>query len=214
MFFFIFISFLNARDWRVLQIPNGSKFTCSNCHIDPFGGGIRNKFGQAVEKLVSVGGHEEFWGPVLAKLDSDGDGKTNGQELGDSNGLWRSGQQNPGIFNSVTNPGDPTSFTLVGNFSGLPTEYKLYNNYPNPFNPITTIKYSIPLGTKGISYLQHVSLKVYDMLGRIVTTLVNDIKQAGTYEVRFDGSKIASGVYIYQLVAGNIFLSNKLILIK
>jgi hypothetical protein len=93
----------------------------------------------------------------------------------------------------------------------LPTEFKLYQNYPNPFNPVTTIKYSVPLGTTS---LQHVSLKVYDMLGRIVTTLVNDVKQAGTYEVRFDGSKTASGVYIYQLVSGTKFLSNKLILIK
>jgi hypothetical protein len=96
----------------------------------------------------------------------------------------------------------------------LPTELKLFQNYPNPFNPITTIKYSVPQETKGLSSLQLVSLKVYDMLGRIVTTLVNEVKPAGTYEVHFDGSKIASGVYVYRLAAGNKFLSNKLILIK
>ena len=69
-------------------------------------------------------------------------------------------------------------------------------NYPNPFNPSTTIKFSIPNS-------QFVTLKVYDMLGREVTTLVNEGKPAGNYEVKFNGNGLASGTYFYQIRAGN-----------
>ena len=204
---FIFTSFLNARDWRVIQIPNGSKFSCANCHVDPSGGGSRNKFGLDVEKLVSVGGHEEFWGSALAKLDSDGDGKTNGQELGDPNGVWRSGQSNPGVLSAVTNPGNQASVTSVGNIAGLPTEYKLYNNYPNPFNPSTKIKFNLPEAA-------FTKLIIYDLIGKEVETLVNSELKSGTHEVTFDARNIASGVYIYTLQTNNFTSTKKLLITK
>jgi len=78
----------------------------------------------------------------------------------------------------------------------LPTEYTLYQNYPNPFNPTTTIKYDLPNTSE-------VSLIIYDILGRKVKELVNDKQQAGRYEVQFNASSLASGVYIYQLIAEN-----------
>jgi hypothetical protein len=198
---------INARDWRVLQIPNGTKFTCSNCHIDPNGGGARNKFGQDVEKLVSVGGHEEFWKSALAKLDSDGDGKTNGQELNDPDGVWRSGQPNPGVSSSVTNPGNQASVTSVGNVAGLPAEYKLYNNYPNPFNPSTKIKFNIPEEA-------FAKLIIYDLLGKEVKTLVNSELKPGTYEVNFDAIHFASGIYFYSLQTNNFKSTKKLLITK
>ncbi|MCX6149795.1 MAG: T9SS type A sorting domain-containing protein [Ignavibacteriales bacterium] len=89
----------------------------------------------------------------------------------------------------------------------IPEEYKLYQNFPNPFNPTTTIKYSIPERSG-------VELKIFDVLGKEVTTLVNEEKTAGNYEVKFDGSKLASGIYIYRLKAGNYFNTKKLVLIK
>jgi len=89
----------------------------------------------------------------------------------------------------------------------IPKEYNLYQNYPNPFNPITIIKYDIPM--TGL-----VTLKVYDMLGGEVATLVNEEKVAGKYEVNFDASKLASGVYIYQLIAEKYMSSRKMILLK
>ncbi|MDD3559196.1 MAG: T9SS type A sorting domain-containing protein, partial [Melioribacteraceae bacterium] len=75
-------------------------------------------------------------------------------------------------------------------------DYHLSQNYPNPFNPATTIKYEIP--KEGI-----VSLKVYDILGREVTTLVNKHQNIGRYEVKFDASSLSTGVYIYRLTVSD-----------
>jgi len=105
----------------------------------------------------------------------------------------------------------------------LPTEFQLYQNYPNPFNPETTIRYSIPVETRhsasGGSSLQHVTLKVYDVLGREVVTLVNEYKQAGTYNEKFNvktrhGASLQSGVYFYRLQVGDYSETKKMLLIK
>ena len=89
----------------------------------------------------------------------------------------------------------------------LVTEYELTQNYPNPFNPQTTINYQLP--RDGM-----VTLKIYDMLGEEVTTLVNEFKTTGRYNIIFDGSNLASGVYFYRLEAGNFSDSKKFILMK
>ncbi|HSW54184.1 MAG TPA: NosD domain-containing protein [Ignavibacteriaceae bacterium] len=89
----------------------------------------------------------------------------------------------------------------------LPTEYTLYQNYPNPFNPTTTIKYDLP-------NTSDVSLIVFDILGRKIKELVNTKQQAGKYEVQFNASNLASGVYIYQLIAEKYMQSRKMILLK
>jgi hypothetical protein len=87
----------------------------------------------------------------------------------------------------------------------------LSQNFPNPFNPITTIKYSIP---GNVEKLHATSLRVYDVLGREVAVLVNQKKTAGRYEINFDGSKFPSGVYFYKLNAGQYSDSKKMILVK
>ena len=89
----------------------------------------------------------------------------------------------------------------------IPEEYMLYQSYPNPFNPSTTIKYSIPNSDR-------VNLKVYDILGREVATLVNEYKTPGTYAVEFNASRFASGVYFYQIQSGNFIETKKMILLK
>ncbi len=86
-------------------------------------------------------------------------------------------------------------------------EFKLFQNYPNPFNPSTRIQYAV-------SSLQFVSLKVYDVLGNEITTLVNEEKPIGSYEVEFNASSLPSGVYFYQLNAGSFIETKKMILIK
>jgi hypothetical protein len=98
--------------------------------------------------------------------------------------------------------------TTVGikDFS-VPTEYKLYQNFPNPFNPTTTIKYQIP-------EMSFVSLKVYDVLGNEIVTLINEEKPIGSYEVEFDASSLSSGVYSYKIQAGNFIETKKMILLK
>ena len=81
------------------------------------------------------------------------------------------------------------------------------NNYPNPFNPSTTIKYQIP-------QLSLVTLKVYDVMGSEVATLVNEEKSAGTYEVEFNATGLTSGIYFYQLKADSFVETKKMILMK
>jgi hypothetical protein len=81
-----------------------------------------------------------------------------------------------------------------------PASFELRQNYPNPFNPVTSIQFSV--GANSGSSVQ-VSLKVYDVLGNEVATLVNEKKPAGTYRVRFAATGLASGIYFYQLKAGD-----------
>ncbi len=91
--------------------------------------------------------------------------------------------------------------------SNLPTEYELYQNYPNPFNPSTKISYK--LAEAGFT-----SLKVYDVLGNEVVTLVNEEKTAGEYEIEFNGNGLTSGIYFYQLKAGSFIQTKKMVLVK
>ena len=86
-------------------------------------------------------------------------------------------------------------------------EFSLEQNYPNPFNPSTTIKYSIP--SSGF-----VSLKVYDVLGNEVATLINEEKSAGSYEVEFSAAGLSSGIYFYKLQSGNLVETKKMILLR
>jgi len=88
-----------------------------------------------------------------------------------------------------------------------PKEFKLEQNYPNPFNPATSIRYQV-------SSISSVSLKVYDILGSEVATLVNEEQQPGYYEVQFDASKFASGVYVYRLSAGSYVSVKKMMMVK
>ncbi|MFZ2323509.1 MAG: T9SS type A sorting domain-containing protein [Ignavibacteriaceae bacterium] len=97
----------------------------------------------------------------------------------------------------------------------LPTEYRLEQNYPNPFNPTTKIRYSIPnVETHRDASLRNVMLRIYDILGNEVTTLVNEQKEPGYYEVDFSASNFASGVYIYRLQAGNYISTKKMMVLK
>jgi hypothetical protein len=104
---------------------------------------------------------------------------------------------------------NPTgNVTGIENISSeLPEEFNLDQNYPNPFNPSTSIQYAI-------NNKQFVALKVYDLLGREVATLVDEYKSAGTYEVKFDAAQISSGIYFYKLQAGSFISTKKMILIK
>jgi hypothetical protein len=101
----------------------------------------------------------------------------------------------------------------------IPAEFSLSQNYPNPFNPTTNIKFEVtngfPIGTfgndKGGAF---VTLKIFDILGREVQTLVNESKKPGTYEASFDGSSLTSGVYFYRLTAEGFNETKKMILMK
>ncbi len=89
----------------------------------------------------------------------------------------------------------------------MPNSFSLSQNYPNPFNPTTKINYTIPFDSK-------VTISVYSITGELVTELVNDFVSAGTYSVDFDGSNLASGMYIYKMTAGDFTQTNKMMLMK
>ena len=104
-----------------------------------------------------------------------------------------------------------------------PTEFSLSQNYPNPFNPVTTIRYSIPnvISIPTGRERNLATLKIYNVLGEEVANLVNEQKPAGRYEVKFNGSNLPSGVYIYRLTAvpigsqaGSYSAVKKMILLK
>jgi len=99
------------------------------------------------------------------------------------------------------------NITDLGENLHNPNSFKLYENFPNPFNPSTTIRYSIP-------ETANVSIKIYNVLGKEVSELVNESKSAGTYEVEFNASSFSSGIYYYTLNAGNYSATNKMILMK
>jgi len=119
----------------------------------------------------------------------------------------------PGEFHIYTTVKLPTPETGIllnieeSGDNGLPIEYNLYQNYPNPFNPTTTIRYSIINPNV-------VKIKIYDVLGREVRTLVNEFKQAGTYELQFSANGLASGIYLYRIESGSFVETKKMILLK
>jgi len=91
--------------------------------------------------------------------------------------------------------------------NNLPTKFELSQNYPNPFNPVTVIRYSLPVNS-------WVTLKVYNVLGQEVATLVNEKREAGRYEIEFIASAFSSSVYFYRLVAVDYVSTKKLLLLK
>lgn len=101
----------------------------------------------------------------------------------------------------------PTSVNANNSNNSTPTVFQLEQNYPNPFNPTTVINYQLPVNS-------FVTLKVYDLLGREVATLVNEHKVGGRYSVRFDGSNLSAGTYIYKLSADKFSDVKKIVLIK
>jgi hypothetical protein len=127
------------------------------------------------------------------------------------------GKTDLAIIAADYNFGHDSLFVLynTGNVSGIreetiqliPENFSLSQNYPNPFNPTTTIEYTIPQA--GL-----VTIKIYDILGREVTTLVNEEKDRGVYTINFDASQFASGLYFYRLQAGSFIETKKMILLK
>ena len=101
-----------------------------------------------------------------------------------------------------------TTIEVTGRITGgLPVSYELYQNYPNPFNPSTTIKFAVPKES-------NVNLSIYNVLGELVTTLVNEQMKAGYYQHEFDASSLASGVYLFRIKAGSFVETRKMVLIK
>ena len=91
--------------------------------------------------------------------------------------------------------------------NSAPKEFQLMQNYPNPFNPTTTIIFDLPKQS-------HVTIKIYNILGQEVETLINETKKPGSYQLNFNAASLASGVYIYRIQAGDFTSTKKMMLIK
>jgi hypothetical protein len=88
-----------------------------------------------------------------------------------------------------------------------PKKYELYQNFPNPFNPVTKINYQLPKNN-------HVELSIYNLLGQKIVTLIKKQQEAGSHQVEWDASQFSSGVYIYRLISGKFIAVKKMILLQ
>jgi hypothetical protein len=124
---------------------------------------------------------------------------------------WETPFQRAAYFDVV---GNETSTGIAETGNGKPEAFALEQNYPNPFNPSSSIKYTVTGARAQGSGISEVKLTVYDLLGREVAVLVNERKVPGSYEVSFDGSGLASGIYFYRLTAGSFVDTKKMVLVK
>jgi hypothetical protein len=106
---------------------------------------------------------------------------------------------------------DPTDVKTIGT---APFAFQLFQNYPNPFNPRTTFKFRIPASPAGGAGFGFVSLKIFNAVGKEVAVIVNEEKPAGEYKIQFDASDLSSGIYFYQLSAGDFQETKKFVILK
>jgi hypothetical protein len=120
---------------------------------------------------------------------------------------WLDDRPNFGVYaGKVDSKGNATTSVFQQHNFSIPNNLNLYQNYPNPFNPSTTINYQLPFNSL-------VKLKVYDLLGREIETIVEETQESGEHSVRFSGQQFPSGIYFYRLVAGIQTITKKMVII-
>ncbi len=208
---------LESRSKRVSQIPNAVVFSCATCHISE-NDLTRNAFGNAVfdKFLTSKNSNGNvIWGPALAALDADGDGASNGLELGDPNGTWKTGDASPGDQSKVTNPGDPSSkpslnsviSELIGSASSI---FDIMNVYPNPAENSTTVSFTLNTPS-------NVRIDVINSNGNLISGILqNQYLGNGEYSYNWDltntnGQKVSAGVYLIRITSAGSMISQKIV---
>lgn len=185
------LSISTAEQAFVNRIPNGAQFSCANCHINPAGDGPRNVFGTA------FGNNNKRWSSTLAKLDSDNDGFTNGQELQDPNGTWTTGSAQPGNVELVTNPSDPSDFP-----SSVEEVIALNNFTISPIPASNFINFSIKTGIIG-----NLTVSIFDINGLLVNSF-SSVNSNGEYNfgwnlMTFNSIPVESGFYFAEVKMNN-----------
>jgi len=202
----IIIHNIDARMFRVDQIPNGSKFNCANCHINANGGGARNAFGKDVEKSL-VNGNVK-WDSELASIASDGDGYTNGQELLDPDGEWMAGNADPGNPNNAANPGDDSSTPIINSIEEIASNLIQVN--PNPVKESAVLSFST-------SRDLNLEIKLLSLSGVVVKSIYKGSISAGEFRLNWQpvddfGSKLPSGVYLVSIISDGQSIARKVII--
>lgn len=190
---------------------NGNNWTLSNTGLPPYSTSSINSRGSnifvsATDGIYLSTNNGENWNKINDGMNS----VLNARTILLTNNYVFAGVYSAGVWKR------PLSEIIgIQNISTeIPSSYSLGQNYPNPFNPITVIRFNItgfPVGTSGND---KVVLKVYDVMGREVQTLVNEKLNAGTYEVKFDGNMLTSGVYFYKMVSEGFTETKRMILLK
>jgi len=183
---------LDVRNWSCG--PVSGSWTTTSYWADPLAGWPISNGQFAIILNGSISGMATKW-TVNGTFSSTGN---------ETSGTWSfsiSGTTSSGNWGPVG------PVLAVENDNGFPDRFELEQNYPNPFNPSTTIKYELPKASE-------VRLSVYDKLGHELSTLVNERREAGVHEVKFDAAGLSSGVYFYRLQAGDFVQLKKLVLLK
>lgn len=184
-------SITNAEQAFVNRIPNGTAFSCANCHINPAGDGPRNVFGTAFN---SAG---KRWTANLAALDSDNDGASNGLELQDPTGAWKVGSAQPGNVALVTNPSDPNDFP-----ASVEDAIELSNFTISPIPASNFINFSLKTGITG-----NLTVSIFDINGILVNSF-SSLNSNGEYNfgwnlMSFNSSPVESGIYFVEMKINN-----------
>ena len=203
----------NDQDWA-FPISDGSAGAIIVWEDERAGGSSRNVYAQRVSSSGAL-----QWTANGVAISTAAGYKSFSMILpvgtGDGIIAWgdeRSGSDNRNVYAQRIN-GNGT-LTSVLRSAEIPSSFMLEQNYPNPFNPTTTIRFQMPEVGGRTSEVSRVTLKVFDVLGREVATLVNENLHAGSYEVTFDANSLSSGVYFYKLQAGSVSSTKQMLLLK
>jgi len=199
-------------------------------HSDQFNGVVQTPDGGFIatgNSITVFTDIDQYTDAYIVRTDADGNevwSHLYGDYYNDSLGKVRvtkdGGYVSVGGTSSYSKSGDIyfLKFNGTGLISGVknitadnvPEKFELGQNYPNPFNPTTKISFAVPQSSNGMQ----VTLKVYNIIGQEISTLVNKRLSSGMYEVNFNGENLSSGTYIYTIKAGNFYSSRKMMLIK
>lgn len=208
------LTYVDASGWAFASDEGYNRSANNNgsiIRIAITGGGV-NQNEDGTPKGFDLGATYDTWVRINFRIDIAGprgliiDSASNAVSLYENHG----NNPNTGVINSqpLSPPINITNTTVsVAERRGIPAQFAMDQNYPNPFNPSTSIDFALPRQ-------EHVTLDVFNVLGQKVATLVNETRAAGYYTERFEGARLASGIYFYRMTAGQLTFLKKMLMIK